>query len=240
MKFLPVWSVLAVGVLLARAAGVSAEDGRPAGGPTREDALKQAKTIAGRVHGALMLAELLDELTRTRGDLTLKSAGRRAVPEKTFFGVEFLVPDVEFEDFVTNKVFGGEVPGRRVEVKIWLDCDVECRVDVGNIKIARHEDYEDTILVILPKPELIGRVPEGREYRYQVDYGWLRAKWLDSDEARSVRKEMVSRAARKAGEEFSKSEALVEFRKGLKRELRAFLKTTLPEGRRIEIRFGDE
>ena len=73
-----------------------------------------------------------------------------------------------------------------------------------------------------------------------MDYGNLRAKWIDSDEARTVRKEMVNNASRKAAEDFGKSEVMVEFRKGFKRELRAFLKPSLPEGRRIEIKFGDE
>lgn len=196
--------------------------------------------MAKRTHGALALAELLDELTKTKGDLTLKSAGKTPVAEKTFFGVEFLVPEVEFEKSITNTVFGQAVPGRKIAVKIWIDCDVECRVDVANIKIARHEEYEDTVLIVVPKLELIGRVPDDREYKYEVDYGNLRAKWIDSDEARTVRKEMVNNASRKAAEDFGKSEVMVEFRKGFKRELRAFLKLSLPEGRRIEIKFGDE
>src|SRR5438067_1448017 len=58
-------------------------------------AIKQAKSIAKRTSAVLEMAELLDELTKTRGDLVLKAAGRKPIAEKTFFGVEFRVPDVE-------------------------------------------------------------------------------------------------------------------------------------------------
>jgi len=240
MKLRFVWVTLAALLTVSLPAVATAEDKRPTPPPTRADALKHAKDVAKRTQGALGIVDLLNELTKAKSELTLKSAGRTPVAEKTFFGVEFLVPQVEFENSVTNSVFGIEVPGRRVSVKIWLDCDVECRVDVANIKIARHEEYEDTVVVIIPKLELIGRVPEGRDYKYEVDYGQLRAQWIDSDEARTVRKEMVAKASRKAAEEFSKGEVMVEFRKSFKRELRAFVKPSLPEGRRIEIKYGDE
>src|SRR6478752_4742549 len=99
-------------------------------GLTKEGVLKHAKKMAKQTQTLLALADLLDELTKTKGELVLKSAGKAPVTEKTFFGVEFRVPQVEFEDSVTNKVFGTEVPGRRVSVKIWLDVEVECRIDV--------------------------------------------------------------------------------------------------------------
>lgn len=240
MKSQTGWGVLALLATLSLPTLVSAEDKISTPGLSREDALKHAKNVAKRTQAVLSFAELVDELTKTKGELTVKSAGRTPVAEKTFFGVEFLVSGVEFEDSVTNKLFGTEVPGRRIAVKICLDCNVECRVDVSNIKITRHEEYNNTVVVVVPKLELIGRLPEGKEYTYEVDYGNLRAKWIDSDEARVVRKEMVAKAALKAAQEFGKSEVMVEFRKGFKAELGRLLKTTLPEGHRIEIKFGDE
>jgi hypothetical protein len=215
------------------------DDKVPISGVTAADAARCAKAVAKRLSDVIALADLLDELTKTKGELILKSSGR-PVAERAFFGVEFLVPNVEFEDSVTNTVFGKEIPGRRVAIKICVDCDVECRVEVGSIKLVRHDDYEDTAWIVVPKPELIGRVPEGREFTYEVDYGRLRAKWLDSDEARAVRKEMLTKAARKAADDFSKNDLMIEFRKGLKRELRTFMKASVPQGRRIEIKFGDE
>jgi hypothetical protein len=226
-------------VLLFGPSSIRADETRPVK-LTKETALGLARDMAKRTNTVLEMADLLDELTKTRTGIVLKSAGRTPVAEKTLFGVEFRVPEVEFEDAVTNTAFGAEIPGRRVSVKLWVDCDVECRVNVANIKLARHEDYADTVILTLPKLEVIGHVPEGREYRFETDFGVLRNKWWDSEVARSMRKEMLSKAGRKAANELANSEMMVEFRKGVKRELRAVLRPTLPAGRRIEVKFEEE
>jgi hypothetical protein len=231
---------MALFAALLAPAGARAGGKVPAGGLSKADVLRAATLVARRTEAVIAVADLLDELTRTKGELALKSAGRKPVVEKTYFGVEFRVPEVEFEDCFTNAVFGAEVPGRRVSVTIRVDCQVDCRVDAANIRVARHEDYEDTVVITVPTIEVIGRVPEGREYRYEVDYGRLRSKWLSGEEAREFRKGMVAGAARKAADEFRRGPMMKEFRKGFKRELRRYLKPAFPADRRIEIRFEED
>lgn len=208
-----------------------------ADGKTNEKALKLVKHLSR----AMDVVELLDEVTKTKGEITLKSAGK-PIAERTFFGVEFLVPNVEFEDYVTSAAFGKEIPGRRVTVTMCVDCDVECRIDLGKIKVVRHEEYEDTTVIVIPPMELIGRVPEGRKYDYTVSYGKVRSKWLwlDSGAGRAVRSEMETKVANKAAEDFAKSDLMNTFRKDFKRELRANIKPSVPSGRRIDIKFGEE
>jgi hypothetical protein len=238
MKYAVCLGVVALSVALAGPTNAHAQSSSAL--MKKTTALKFAKIAAKEVSTTIDIAEILDELTKTEGELALVSLGRNPVKKGTFIGTEFLVPQVEFEDHISNKLSGWEIPWRRVNVKICIDCDVECRVNISDIKFARDESYEDTVVVTVPELELIGRVPQGREFQYEVDYGALRAQWLDSENARILRKKMVSGATRKAVEELRNDQKIVEFRKEFKRDLHALLKRTLPKDRRIVIKFEEK
>jgi hypothetical protein len=188
----------------------------------------------------LVWLDFLDQVTKSKSRLEFKDAPKKPVPERSYFMTEFLVRDVEFETSMTNRAFGREVPGRRIAANIKVDCNVECRIDVAHVRLQPHERYKDTFLLILPNPEIVGRVPAGRVYHYEIDYGAFRSSILDSENAQSLRESALYGVSGAAERMFREGPFLAEFRKGLKKQLDDFLWSTLPKEFRITILFEDE
>jgi hypothetical protein len=137
-------------------------------------------------------------------------------------------------DHLSNEVLGREVPGRRVDVVVTVDCVVRCTIDPRAIEIMADPGYPDTVVVTLPPVRLSADFAEGAEAAYEVGYGRLRSPLLDREKAAGLRREMYAAARQKAADALSAS-LLPAFRDELARELERLLRKKFP-GQRIHVR----
>jgi hypothetical protein len=227
-RLFSLFGALAMGCLLTFARPVHAQTKLPRAG-SRVALEKQARKFAGRVAPLLDLAEFLDRVTERRGGPRARLT-RRATLKSLHLEARFHVPQVEVEDYLTNRVFGREVPGRRVAVKVRVDCEVRCSLDLGKIKVRLDRDYPDTVEIILPDFEVTATFPKGAEATYEVDYGRLRSPYIDSGAGAGLRKEMYKEVKRQAVEEFTQG-SLSTYRREVARELQRQLRSKFPRAR---------
>jgi hypothetical protein len=178
---------------------------------------------------------LLDRLTEAKGHPAAR-AGRSPAFERFELSARFRVPGVEVRDHVTNEVFGREVPGRRVEVVVKVDCVVRCTIDPAAVTVAPDPDYPDTVVVTLPPVRVSADFAEGAEAEFEVEYGLLRNPWWDGEKAAEPRREMYAAAKRQAAATIE-GESLAAFREEMARELEKLLRKKFP-GKRIYVRSG--
>lgn len=185
-----------------------------------------------------VIGQLLQELDRVtlRRGTPLVRLGAQLDVESVRLVTTFRVRGVEVEDYLTNEVLGMEVPGRRVQVTVRLDCLVHCMLNVGAIRIAADPDYPDTIEVQLPKLELKGEFPEGEEAAYEVVYGGLRSPWLDRDKASELRRKMYQEARKRAVASFREGDA-ARHQAMVAREVERLLRAQFPD-KRIHVKWG--
>jgi hypothetical protein len=206
--------------------------------PTKEGGQAGAKKLVESCIFLIKVAEKLDELTTTKDGVKLISNGSTPQRQKTYFGIKYLVPKVTISDFYTNTVLGREIPGRRVTVKITVDCDVDCRILVDDITFAWSKDKPKTLIVTLPPLDLSASVPKGRKYDYDVEYGSARNPDRNSSDAMSFRKEMIRKVGDVAKEEFKQGVVFTALQEGLKSGLQDFLTAGCPKGTTVVIVFG--
>jgi hypothetical protein len=87
------------------------------------------------------VAELLDRLTAVVKGRPVARVDRAPAFEGLELSARFRVPGVEVRDHISNEVFGREVPGRRVDIVIKVDCVVRCTIDPGAIEVEADPDY---------------------------------------------------------------------------------------------------
>jgi hypothetical protein len=145
----------------------------------------------------LELVALADELTTHTAGPQAHTAGKPAL-ESMHLEARFRVPVVA-EDHLTNSLLSLEVPGRRVSVRLRVECIVHCTLDLANF---RTERKGAAVTVRLPELETHVTVPDGDEPAWVVQYGLLRSRWLDADRADLLGRRLVEAARARAAEEF--------------------------------------
>jgi hypothetical protein len=178
-------------------------------------------------------AALLDRLTEVKGWPEVRAGGAPAL-EALELSARFHALAVEVRNHITNEVFGREVPGRRVEVVIKVDCVVCCTIDARAVEIVPDPDYPDTVIVTLLPARVSADFADGAEAEYEVEYGGLRNRLLDGDKAAELRREIYAAARRQAADTFGEA-SLPGFCDELARELEKLLRKKFP-GKRIFAR----
>jgi hypothetical protein len=225
----PLTGCVAVGALTLGAEAARARD------ITRvpaADLIKHAARLGKKAAPYLELLQLADEVTTREGGVRFHMAGK-PVLEALCLEARFRLPAVEVEDFVTNAIFSAEVPGRRVSVRLRLDCIVHCSLDLGQFRVERDRDYSDTFVVYVPPIEVRATLPRESAVAYQVDYGHLRSRLLDSDRADDLKRKLYRAACERAVQEFRKA-SLPLYRNELVKQLQRALRARFP-GLRIHV-----
>ena len=200
---------------------------------------EEAKRIPGlgplvaRVQAVLKVARVLDRATETRGRTRVTAA---ALPEPVGMCLvtTFRVRKVRVENYLTNKVFGKEIPGRRVSATVTVDCLVAVSLDVKRIKVEPDPNSPDLVRVTLPTFDLSADFAPGADATYEVSYGKLRNKWFSRKKAEELRKTMYREAKDKAARQFAGA-GLSVFRRELIRALEHELHAHFPY-HRITVR----
>src|SRR5262249_31370616 len=203
-----------------------------AAGPPPVDVVKGAVELAQDLSFA---ADLLDRLTEVKGRPSVR-ADQARVLEALELSARVRVRGVEVRDFLSNEVFGQEVPGRRVDVLVKVDCIVRCNIDLREIQVALDPDYPDTVMITLPSMRVSVDYAEDTLAEYEVEYGVLRSPLLDHGKAAALRREMYAAARQKAADIFE-SKFMPVFREELAHELEKLLRMTFPK-KRIYVRGG--
>lgn len=190
---LPRLSTLTAGAALALAAPA------PAAPPSPARVARLTRTAARLGRQAvpyLELVALADELTTHTAGPRAHTAGKPAL-ESMHLEARFRVPVVA-EDHLTNSLLSLEVPGRRVSVRLRVECVVHCTLDLAGFRTERRGD---TVTVRLPEVETHVSVHDG-EPAWVVQYGRLRSRWLDADRADLLGRRLLEAARARAAEEF--------------------------------------
>jgi hypothetical protein len=190
--------------------------------------VKYAARLGKRAAPYLELLQLADELTTCEGGVQFHSAGK-PVLESLHLEARFRLPAVEVEDFVTNAIFATEVPGRRVSVRLRIDCVVHCSLNLSKFRVERDRDYPDTLVVHVPDVDVRATLPQEKA-TYSVDYGRLRSRLLDSDKADDLKKKLYRAACDRAAREF-RATSLPLYRDELVKRIQAELRARLPRWR---------
>jgi hypothetical protein len=219
---------VAVGVVLA--SGTAARAGSVGKIPVA-DIAKYATRLGKQAAPYLELVALADQVT-TREGVTKVRAGKPAL-ESLRLDARFRLP-VEVENYVTNAVLFAEVPGRRVAVRLRVDCLVYCSLDLSGFRVERDRDYPDTVVIRLPEFEVEAAPAAVVAADCRIDYGRLRTRWLDSDKAGALREKLLKAAREKAAEEF-RATALPAYRQEFANQLQRQLRARFPT-LRIHVR----
>lgn len=135
-----------------------------------EPGLTDAAKALGLARNLADASAFLDRLTEAKGRPAAR-AEATPVYEGLDLSARFRIPRVEVRDHITNEVFGREVPGRRVDVSVKVDCIVRCTIDPGDIEISSDPDYPDTVIVKLPPIRVSADFAEDALADFEVDYG---------------------------------------------------------------------
>lgn len=106
------------------------------------------KVIAQKLIPLLNAPDLLRGLTRSKG-----GAEGKIVQAPRLQGLNLSVvyhQESAEEWWVADTVFGYEVPGRRITVKVRVKCEVRVEFDLNELKPRRDPDYPDTWHLHLP------------------------------------------------------------------------------------------
>jgi hypothetical protein len=193
-----------------------------------EEALQQgARGLAKKAALLINLLDVLDRKTEKLGEAKLKTMGRPTL-ESLHLEARFKVPEVSVDAHVTNAVGGVEVPGRRVTVRLRVDCEVRCSMNLERIRIEKGKGSAPSVTVTLPDCEVLGILPKAEDADVEVHYGKLRSKKRDAKKAEALERRLLDEARDRAVERF-RSESLKSYRTEVARELERQLKARFPK-----------
>src|SRR5262245_11703956 len=150
--------------------------------PVQEALNRGARGVAQKAALLLDVLKALDRKTEQQGEAKLKTMGRPTLAS-LHLEARFTVPEVSVESHVTNAVRGIEVPGRRVTVRLRVDCVVRCSMNLERIRIEKGKGSVPSITVTLPECEVSGVLPNAEDADVEVHYGKLRSKKHDARKA---------------------------------------------------------
>lgn len=80
--------------------------------------------------------------------------------------------DIVLESKEIDTLFGWEVPGKHIQVKVRVDVELQCWLEMNYLRVEVDPQFKDTFLVTLPAAtKVVSTFPEDEWADYQVVYG---------------------------------------------------------------------
>jgi len=141
------------------------------------------------------------------------------------------LPSVRQNGVLASKVIFTdiEIPGRTIEVSVECECLIDVRFNIGRVKLQGvFRDNKPTVVVLLPEPEFHARFPGGKVAKFKVDYGILRSKWLDSDDAIVFRQGLYKKLIDAAEMQY-RTQHFDTLRQTVQHDVQSALQSVVPE-----------
>jgi hypothetical protein len=189
---------LCLALLLTAGGSLAARAQSSSGKALAASAAVDVGAVAGKASKLIELLRLADRLTTVKGQPTV-TAESKADLDKVTLVATYRVPDVKVEHFLTNKVLGVAIPGRKIKAVVRVDCLVHYWIDFRAMRVRQDEKDAKTLVVMLPGPARVtSEFAEGAMASYEVEYGELRVPRFNRAKAKHLRMEMYDIALEKA------------------------------------------
>ena len=198
----------------------------------------QYRVASGSVKVGRFVVDSFFEATRVTGGVTIPSAGGSPQYKGSFFSTEFVIPDVEADQIDTNTVFGYEIRERRLTTTVKASCNVECKVNVDDIKI-EYRTADKTWVAHLPKMQLNVSPVEDSACEWSFSYGFLRGEWCDKAAVALLKTSVLAQLPTKAAEEFNSGPQRTAMEAKLTDELKKLLTSGPQMDIKLEVKFAE-
>jgi len=157
------------------------------------------------------------------------------VPSGTCLVSKHRIKDVVLEQSEVDTFLGATIPGRSIKVRVRVDVELQCWLELGQVRTEMDPDFPDTFRVVLPAiTKVVPAFPDDELADYKVQYGALTIR--NPERAKEMRRALYRAALDAAGRETWRMS-------GLKEQTRAQLQQSLRNqfpGKRISVEWSDK